>query len=272
MNLTDEVVRRTEGLLELLKAQVEHRRSLAELRADVGDQLLEIQEGLVEAGIPWETWLREQQRLAHERGVEALSERTVRRYLQAARFRQRHSPEVAATYLMLEPSALREVATLPEEVLREYARDGVPLASGARVPLGDATTRQLAGAARASRTGGDPAPRPARAAEPPAPSPDEEFEAAVRHLARAGKLSADKVERLIEIIVDSVADRGSDVVEASHGDLTKLAAQIAATLEHLRPICEAAGGGATPELLARVRQALTLLLVALARWRRQSAG
>jgi hypothetical protein len=287
MDLSDGVRGGTSKLMDLLRQRADCRRTLAELRADIGDQMVEIQEALGEEGVPWEAWLAEQRRLAQERGVEPLSERAVRLYLQAARFRARHAPELAAAYLQLEPSALREVAALPAAVLEQFRQEGVPTAGGRRVPLGEATTRQFAWAARHARAvlRGEPAPAPdtapaeAPAPQPPALAPQEEFAKAMEHLLRAGPLTLEQVECLVETAVSAVTAGAPEetarttrcllaeaVVEASQGDPARLAEEIASTLERLRPLCDAVRSATTAALLERVKLALTRLVMAIARW------
>lgn len=154
-------------------------------------------------------WLARQRELARERGLTPLADTTVRAYIRMARFRHAH-PDLAGAYLALEPWGLCAALTLPREVLAEYAKAGVPLKSGDRSPLADATVRELRWGARLARAKGIELPAEPEPVLPERRAPVSLAETIHREtqlLRQAGRLDTGQIEEVIGAVLEKAGVR-----------------------------------------------------------------
>jgi hypothetical protein len=188
--MTAPAAHRTDRLFSLLTLERKAAAALSHLMADIGDQLIQIHDEILADGGAWRDWLALAAREAAARGLHPLSERTAAQYMALARFR-RTSGERFPLFMHLDVACLYPVLTLPDPVLEEFQSKGIPTPGGERVPLADATARQVAWAASEAR-GPRPA-GPARPAAPPCPTPpatrDGKFALALKLLDECGELT-----------------------------------------------------------------------------------
>lgn len=285
MSMFESVAHATEVLLDLLRKEWNLGRSLASMRADIGLQLLRVKMALEREGKRWGEWLEQQRTLARERGLTPLAETTVRAYIRMAHFRHAY-PDLAGAYLSLAPWGLCAVLTLPRETLQDFARNGVPLRSGGRSPLADATVRQLrwgARWARAKAKGVELPAEPERSAAASgarAPVSADPVQAAIVLLQQAGRLSPGQVEDIIGAVLEGAGVAPEDERERTTrrqvlaglatGARALTEAELADAVEQLVPISETAAPGDREGRL-RLRRAIARLCAAIARGMRRAA-
>jgi hypothetical protein len=284
MRSWDAVETETEKLIDLLRKEWNLGRSLASMKADVGEQLIRVKRALKQRRVKWLDWLSGVQEALRARGLTPLGEASVRAYMRMARFR-RHHPDLAGVYLGLDPWALCAVLTLPRPALEEFARAGVPLKNGARAPISDATVQQLRWAARRARAAAKGLPPPPDPA-PKAPAGDPVSQA-IALLEKAGRLDESQLERMIGAVLNAAGVRvpqttrrqiavtlaaaGEERPEARPAP-DRHALAVAETLEKLVLISASATGWIDAATRERVRHALALLCAAVARWPRRGAA
>jgi hypothetical protein len=288
------VTEETDRLLDLVRKEWNLDRALASMRADIGVQLLRIRLALKDEGVRWTDWLARERDLALQRGLPPLVDTTARAYIRMARFRHEY-PDLAPTYLQLDPWAVCAVLTLPHETLRDFARHGVPTQDGTRVPLPEATVRQLRWAAkdvRARATGVELPPDPGP--KPRAPVSADPVEQAVALIRQAGRLDLGQIETVIGAVLDvagvkappatrrEIAVTIAGAAAAPHDGQTGAPApdrrtpaalpQVAETLESVVGVSDDAEGPADAETLGRLRRALARICAGIGTVRRRAHG
>ena len=237
----------TERFFTLRLIERQAGKALAEAKASVGEELIQIRMDLGSDEEAWPRWLEEQARRSVEIGLEPLTDRTARNYMALARFRTtagKRFPDL----MSMSVACLYPVVTLADRDLADLAENGVPLQDGSRRPLSEATARDLKRAASAIRA----------ASKPPA-TPVDPFEKAMEAVKALGPLTDAQRAQLAEVLGITCEPPKPEESATPPENVFRLRAEGGASARQVRPATPPpvpAPAPATPTVDGVVQQAL----------------
>ncbi len=192
---------KTETVLSFLLLKIKSCVELLYADADLGAALIAVEEEIGAEMLP--AWIDDLRPRAIERGIRhPLTLDNARRCIKTERYRRAAGPRFKKI-VERGDSYVRPIITLPETDIDDLVGKGIPTKTG-RVPVEEATVRQIKEAAKAVR-------RRNGTSGPTAKAPKSHFELAMEHLQKAGALSDEQMRQLQPFVKPAPATAPGDV-------------------------------------------------------------